>query len=145
MEICYLIRCRFLLHLWHSLFPLHVADVASLQINYLIYRSRVSFHIFLYCSLLLLNWNIWLKRRWLKVPFLPNYYTMAFVACLNGICDETDDLKKKKEAFLSVLYLQKMQNTSSWILQKQLQEKIMLSHMILPQVFCLRQKFSIFL
>lgn len=69
---------------------------------------------------------------------------MAFVACLNGICDETDDLKKNKETFLSVLYLQKMQNTSSWILQKQLQQKIMLSHVILPQVFCLRQKFSIF-
>lgn len=30
MEICYLVRWQFPLHLWHSLFPLHVVDVAPL-------------------------------------------------------------------------------------------------------------------
>lgn len=36
---------------------------------------------------------------------------------------------------LSILYLQKIQNTSFYLLQEQLQEKIILSHVILPQVF----------
>lgn len=36
---------------------------------------------------------------------------------------------------LSILYLQKIQNTSFYLLQEQLQEKIILSHVILPHVF----------
>lgn len=46
---------------------------------------------------------------------------------------------------LSILYLQKIQNTSFCLLWEQLQEKVILSYGILPQVFCRRQKFSTFL
>lgn len=46
---------------------------------------------------------------------------------------------------LSILYLQKIQNTSFCLLWEQLQEKVILSYGILPQVFCCRQKFSTFL
>ena len=146
VEICYLVHWQFPLHLWPSVFPLHIAHVAPLWIIYLIYRSKMSFEYLPVLQSSASKWKHLIEKEMIEGSISLWLLHQGSWSLFKWNLWWTDDLKKNKETFFSFPFFicRKYRILHSVFSRNSYSKKLYWVTWCYLN-FCLRQKFSIFL